>query len=98
MQCVNVAEENWTSISGWQCLTPDHSSFSHFSIANMMNYFIHREAPDGNPTNDFKDINNKAFPLFKAKRVEGIIFKNDDGGNILIKASCAAEMKKSWIK
>jgi hypothetical protein len=35
----------------------------------MMNYLIHRKALDGSPTDGFKDINSKAFPLFKAQQL-----------------------------
>lgn len=50
------------------CLISTNSSRTiPFSISNILNYFIFRKACDGNATNDFKDINSKAFPLFKAE-------------------------------
>ena len=97
-----MKDDKWVS-DGWQCIDHPHPSFMtarsigfDFTIANMLSYFVHRKASDGNPMNDFKDINTKAFPLFKAKRVEGVVCEHaDDCGDVLLKALCAAEMKKS---
>jgi hypothetical protein len=38
-----------------------------FNIAHITNYFISRVACDGKSTKDFKNLNLKAFPLFKDK-------------------------------
>ena len=80
-ECMLKAQCLWSS-SGWQCI--DHPSFKleacsnygfNFTIANMFSYFIHRRALDGKPTNDFKDLNNKAFPLYKAGHIQNLVFK-----------------------
>uniref|UniRef100_A0A1X7V9P2 SWIM-type domain-containing protein n=1 Tax=Amphimedon queenslandica TaxID=400682 RepID=A0A1X7V9P2_AMPQE len=64
----------------------------------MLSYFIHRRALDGKPTNDFKDLNNKAFPLYKAGHIQNLVFKvNAFDRAILVKAQCRAEMKKNVV-
>ena len=60
----------------------------------MMEYFIHRQASDGIPNSDFKDINSKAFPLFKAGHVQSVLHKEIDN-NILLECKCFPEMKKT---
>ena len=44
----------------------------HFTIANMI---MHREASDGNPTSNFKDITSRAFSLFKAGHIQYVVHK-----------------------
>ena len=46
-----------------------------FTMANMMEYFLVRKAIDGMPNNDFKNINKKAFPLFKAGHIQSVMYK-----------------------
>ena len=58
----------------------------------MMEYFIHRQASDGIPNSDFKDINSTAFPLFKAGHVQSVLHKDN---NILLECKCFPEMKKT---
>ena len=91
----------WIS-DAWKCIddpsfmTCSSSSGFNFTIANILNYFIHRKAQDGNPTNDYKDVNNKAYPLYKAGFVQSVLYKTDDSfTTVMIRAICAAEMKKS---
>lgn len=98
MQCSDAM--NWTS-DDWKCI--DDPSFMTlasnkfcFTIANILNYFIHRKALDGNPTNDYKDINSKAYPLYKAGFIQSVLFNFNDASKIvMMKGTCAAEMKKT---
>ena len=77
-------------------MTCSSSSGFNFTIANILSYFIHRKAHDGNPTNDYKDLNNKAYQLYEAGFIQSILYKTDDSlTTVMIRAICAAEMKKS---
>ena len=60
----------------------------------MMEYFLVRKAIDGMPNNDFKNINKKAFPLFK---VQSVMYKSYCNDVILLKCKCQAEMKKAQV-
>ena len=60
----------------------------------MLHYFIHREASDGMPNNDSKNLNTRAFPLFKAGHIQYVYYKKLDE-KMLMKCSCLPEMKKT---
>ena len=65
------ADNVWTS-AGWSLLNEMNimqTTKFNFTLANMLEYFIHRKATDGSPTNDFKDVNTKAYPLFNAGHI-----------------------------
>ena len=66
----------------------------HFNIGNITNYFITRITSDGKSANDFKNINSKAFPLFKEGHIQNI-----EAYSILnvtyYQANCLPEMKKN---
>ena len=68
-----------------------------FTMANMMEYFLVRKAIDGMPNNDFKNINKKAFPLFKAGHIQSVMYKSYCNDVILLKCKCHAEMKKAQV-
>ena len=90
-----LSHEIWNS-DGWKLISDPITctpSFN-FTLANMMEYFIHREASDGNPTSNFKDINSRAFPLFKAGHIQYVCHKEFDN-KLLMKCTCIPEMKKS---
>ena len=69
-----MADELWNCDS-WK---PIDDPLFNFTIANMMEYFIHRKASDGIPTNHFKDMNARAFPLFKAGHIQYVVYKKND--------------------
>ncbi len=64
-----------------------------FNMANITNYFITRIACDGKSAKDFKNINTKAFPLFKDGHVQNIA-AHIDVKFIFFQAACLPEMKK----
>ena len=65
----------------------------NFTMADMMQYFIHRQATDGLPINNFKDVNTKAFPLFKAGHIQYVHYR-EHNKIIFMKCTCMPEMKK----
>ena len=73
----------------WKSLNPK----LNYTIANMMEYFMHREASDGNPTSNFKDIPSRAFSSFKAGHIQYVVHKEFDN-KPLLKCSCIPDMKK----
>lgn len=62
----------------------------------MLSYFIYRKEVDRNPTNGFKDINSKAFPLYKSENVNDVLYKEVEN-NLFIKVKCSTEMKKAVV-
>ena len=68
----------------------------NFSMSNMLDYFINRNAVDGNPNSDFKNMNTRAFPLFKAGHIQCVIYKRYND-KMLVKCKCHAEMKKNQL-
>ena len=70
--------------------------FQHSTVHHCTNYFITRIASDGKPTNDFKNLNTHAFPLFKAGHVQSIyVIRKDNSHNL--KCICLPEMKKDKV-
>ena len=67
-----------------------------FTMSNIVDYFVNREACDGMPNNNFKSMNKKAFPLFKAGHIQSVFYRNY-ADFILIQCKCKAEMKKSQM-
>lgn len=47
----------------------------NFTMENMLHYFIQREASDGMPNDDSKNVNTRAFPLFKAGHNQYVYYK-----------------------
>lgn len=68
----------------------------NFTMANMVAYFIHRETSDGKATENFKDMNSRAYPLFKAGHIQYVFYKQFDC-KILMKCTCIPEMKKGLM-
>ena len=56
---------------------PVNPSFPSFSIQDIVTYFIEREANDKEANKDYKNVNNKAFGLFKHGHVQKIEFAKD---------------------
>ena len=66
-----------------------------FTLANITDYFISRII-DGKSANDFKNMNTKAYPLFKDGHVQNIVaYTTDD--KTYYQADCLPEMKKNTI-
>ena len=89
------ADNVWTSAE-WILLNEMNimqTTKFNFTMANMLQYFIHQKATDGNPPNDFKDVNTKAYPLFKAGHIQPVYFQVISD-IVLFKCTCLAEMKK----
>ena len=55
---------NWCSIQ--------RAEFPPFTIENMTNYFIKRKSGDNEGNKDYKNLNSKAFGLFKHGHVQMI--------------------------
>ena len=72
------------------------TTIPQFTIGCITNYFISRLAADGLPTNDFKDLNSHAYPLFKAGHIQSI-FVAKEADNYMIKCICLPEMKKDIL-
>ena len=71
----------------------EDSDIPAFTIANITNYFIKRVSVDGKPANDFKNVNTRAYPLFKAGHIQSIYIRHKDN-SYDIKCICLPEMKK----
>ena len=52
--------------------------------------FIHQKAVDGISKNDFKTINAKSYPLFKAGHIQAVLYKWISN-RILMKCTCLPE-------
>ena len=67
-----------------------------FNMAHITNYFISRVTCDGKSAKDYKNINSKAFPLFKDGHVQNITACKT-GQLMLFRAKCLPEMKKNEV-
>ena len=75
---ISSSSDIWQSDNDWRPntdLETDHDDSNcqqplNFTVENMLHYFIHREASDGMPNNDSKNLNTRAFPLFKAGHIQ----------------------------
>ena len=74
----------------------EDSSLPQFMIANIINYFVSRVTVDGKPTNDVKNLNSHAYPLFKAGHIQSIFVKHGDS-SYNIRCTCLPEMKKDTL-
>ena len=72
------------------------SDIPAFTIANITNYFMKRVSVDGKPANDFKNVNTRAYPLFKAGHIQSIYIRQKDN-SYDIKCICLPEMKKDIL-
>lgn len=61
----------------------------------MVEYFINRKAVDSKPNNNFKDLNKKAFPLYKAGHIQHFTYYFYLN-HLFIKATALPEMKKQF--
>ena len=83
-------------VANWEPLLKTKDSFPSFTIENIMNYFIERTAGDHEGNRDYKNLNNKAFGLFKHGHVQGIEVALDERANLLhVRCVCLPEMKKN---
>ena len=89
-----LSHEVWTG-NNWRLINEPfmYTPSFNFTRANMVAYFIHREASDGKATENFEDINSRAYPSFKAGHIQYIFYKQFDC-KILMKCTCIPEMKK----
>ena len=67
-----------------------------FTVANLTNYFVTRIACDGKPANDLKNVNSRAYPLFKAGHIQSIFITCKDTSHD-IRCTCLPEMKKDTL-
>ena len=91
LQMSIIDDELWMA-NDWKSIN-DSEVKLNFTMSNMLQYFINREAVDGKPANDFKNINTKVYPLFRAGHIQCVTYK-EHGEMVLIKCKCYAEMKK----
>jgi hypothetical protein len=93
----NVANESVWKSEGWSLLNEFNltltSSKLNFTMGNMLQYIIHSKATDGAPTNDFKDVNTKAYPFSKQVTFSMYIL-NLKNNKVLMKCTCIPEMRK----
>lgn len=82
------ATATWKGLAAGRTLLPD------FSLVNMVSYFVSRKVSDGQEAGDFKNINNRSYPLFKAGHIQRIkvIKGNDD--KVYLVGVCLPEMRK----
>lgn len=81
-----------TAAMSWQKL--QSVKLPEFTIGNITHYFIKRITEyDGKPSNDRKNLNKHAFPLFKAGHVQNIEVAMD-AKRCNCKCICLPEMKK----
>ena len=72
------------------------AEFPSFTIENMMNYFIKRKSGDNEGNKDYKNLNSKAFGLFKHGHVQNIeVVIGESGQVVYIRCKCLPEMKKN---
>ncbi|PFX27975.1 hypothetical protein AWC38_SpisGene7302 [Stylophora pistillata] len=70
--------------------------FPPFTIENMMNYFIERKSGDNEGNKDYKNLNSKAFGLFRHGHVQNIEVGTSENGDVIHKkGECLPEMKKN---
>ena len=65
-----------------------------FTMAHVLKYFLLRVVCDGKSANDYKNLDFKAFPLFRDGHVQDIT-AGKAGQVILYRAKCLPEMKKT---
>ena len=81
---------NWTSIR--QAV----NSVPSFSIQDVLTYFIERKAEDKESSNDFKNITNSAFSLFRVGHIQKIELASDLD-QVHFRCDCLPEMAISKI-
>uniref|UniRef100_A0A1X7VCF2 Uncharacterized protein n=1 Tax=Amphimedon queenslandica TaxID=400682 RepID=A0A1X7VCF2_AMPQE len=86
-------EDLWSDTVGWKSINDSLPSLN-FNITHIVDYFVCRKAIDVIPNNDFKSLNKKAYPLFKAGHLHSLIYKKYDSV-LFVKCKCKAEMKKA---
>ena len=88
-----VLAELW-ECDGWELIDRIRVKTAfNFTMAEMFEYFVHRKAEDGLASNDFKDMNSRAYPLFTAGHIQYVSYKKSDD-MVFVKCVCMAEMKK----
>jgi len=79
----------------WKSLLDDQPP--EFNIGNITGYFVSRlTAYDCKPSNDYKNLNKHAYPLFKAGHIQNIEV-SIDSQHICYKCICLPEMKKGLL-
>ena len=84
--------------SKWTLITEKPTSVPHFSMSNIIDYFVLRKACDKESTNDFKNLLGKSYPLFKCGHVQSIKFHDgpdSDPDKTYLCCKCLPEMKKN---
>ena len=71
------------------------ATIPNYTIGSITNYFISRVTTDGSPTNDYRDLNSHAYPLFKAGHIQSILVTMQMN-RCMIKCTCVClpEMNK----
>ena len=82
------------SVAAWKKLADGRLILPEFSLANIVEYFITRKVCDGQQADDFKHLNNRSYPLFKAGHIQRIKLVKGNDGNIYLNAVCLPEMRK----
>ena len=85
-----------TQLDQWTKLEDSCTCIPPFTVANITDYFVTRVASDGKTANDFKNINSRAYPLFKAGHIQSIYISCKDTSHI-IRCTCLPEMKKDTL-
>ena len=92
-----MQNKDWPSSSFFVPLLQVHAP-PEFTIGNITHYFVTRITSDGKSGNDFKNINTRAFPLFKDGHVQNIMaYKSTSGDITYYQANCLPEMKKNTV-
>ena len=69
---VRVLRTLHTVPTGCKLVFYPEGAFPPFTIENMTNYFIKRKSGDNEGNKDYKNLNSKAFGLFKHGHVQMI--------------------------
>ena len=57
------------SLENWTNLTTKEESLQNFLLSNVTNYFVKRQLMDGLPANNFGNIHQKSYGLFKTGHI-----------------------------
>ena len=67
-----------------------------FTIGNITTYFVSRIASDGKKANDYKNLNSRAYALYKAGHIQSIMVLHMNN-LYYVKCACLPEMKKDIV-
>ena len=92
----STRQPEFPQAANWTPIQKAGDTFPPFTIENMMNYLITRKLADDEGNKDYKNLNSKAFGLFKHGHVQRIeIATEENTDQIYIKCECLTEMKKN---